>query len=176
MKKRLGLLFIFFLTVNFTGFAQYSCQDYKLKSSQIPPYYSEENLRSDTFDVFRYEVHLEVGNFSTKDIKGHTQIKFAPKMSNQNSIRFDLLKMQIDSVKEGSTHLTYNYNDTLLRVLFSATKNINDTSYVNVYYHGQPVTDNSGWGGFYFDNHGGNEYAYNLGVGFQANPHNYGRV
>ncbi|MGE0567992.1 MAG: M1 family aminopeptidase, partial [Bacteroidia bacterium] len=60
--------------------------------------------------------------------------------------------------------------------LFSETKKINDTSYVNVYYNGQPVTDNSGWGGFYFDNHGGNEYAYNLGVGFQANPHNYGRV
>ncbi|MEI8138187.1 MAG: M1 family aminopeptidase, partial [Bacteroidota bacterium] len=51
-----------------------------------------------------------------------------------------------------------------------------DTSIFIVYYKGQPQGDPSGWGGFYFDNTGGAQYAYNLGVGFGAKPHNYGRV
>ena len=47
-----------------------------------------------------------------------------------------------------------------------------DTSSVVVYYNGSPQGDPSGWGGWYFQ---GN-YSYNLGVGFDADPHNYGRV
>lgn len=163
-----------------TAFAQdFSCQ--KLKSAAItnaPPYFSAENLRSDTFNVFKYFINLEIGNATNKLLKGYTTIKLAPKQNNKNFVRFDLLKLIVDSVKEGSTVLTYSYNDTILKVNFAAAKNINDTSYISVYYHGTPQIDNngSGWGGFYFDNNGGNQYAYNLGVGFAAKPHNYGRV
>jgi hypothetical protein len=68
------------------------------------------------------------------------------------------------------------YNDTILKINFAAAKNVVDTSVITVYYHGQPQMDATGWGGFYFDNTQGAEYAYNLGVGFGAKPHNYGRV
>jgi aminopeptidase N len=69
-------------------------------------------------------------------------------------------------------NLAYTYNDTLLTVSLGLLLTVADTSEVTVYYHGIPKQDASGWGGFYFQ---GN-YAYNLGVGFDANPHNYGRV
>lgn len=177
MLKHIQLLVLSIL-LSFSCFSQPgSCQAGRQTNAlAAPPYYSAENLRSDTFDVFKYWINLEIGNFTSKSIKGFTKIKFAPKQNNRTFIRFDLLKLIVDSVKEGSSLLTYSYNDTVVKINFAAPKNINDTSYVSIYYHGLPITDGSGWGGFYFDNNGGNQYAYNLGVGFDAKPHNYGRV
>ncbi|HRD38377.1 MAG TPA: peptidase M1, partial [Bacteroidia bacterium] len=80
--------------------------------------------------------------------------------------------MKIDSVKLNSSLLTYTYNDTVIKVNLPASYNTTDTLNLNVFYHGKPQGDPSGWGGFYFS---GN-YAFNLGVGFGAKPHNYGRV
>jgi len=144
--------------------------------SQTSLYYNAENLRSDTFNVLKYTINLEVGNTGNPVLKGNTQIRFAPKLNNRNFIRFDLLKMNIDSVKESNTRLLFFYNDTIIRINFAATKNITDTSVVTIYYHGPPQIDATGWGGFYFNNTQSAEYAYNLGVGFDAKPHNYGRV
>lgn len=176
-SKKLPLVFCaIFLSLSLMA-QDYSCQHAKQSvSTATPPYYSAENLRSDTFDIFKYFINLEIGTASNKFIKGNTMIKFAPKQNNKTFIRFDLLKLVIDSVKEASTLLSYTYNDTILKVNFSAAKNINDTSYISVYYHGTPQGDASGWGGFYFDNGNNANYAYNLGVGFAAKPHNYGRV
>jgi aminopeptidase N len=53
-----------------------------------------------------------------------------------------------------------------------AIYNIGDTFTVKVAYHGIPQIDPSGFGGFSF----ASGYAYNLGVGFSADPHVYGRV
>ena len=147
-----------------------------LMKAQSPLYYNAENLRSDTFDVLKYTINLEVGNSSNKLLKGNTQIRLAPKLNNRNFVRFDLLKFTIDSVKENNSSLSFTYNDTILKVNFSTSKNTTDTSIITVYYHGQPQIDATGWGGFYFDNTQGAEYAYNLGVGFGAKPHNYGRT
>ncbi len=174
MRKPFILLFLFCLVLSYTK-AQIGCQHGKSMLAP-PPYYSAENLRSDTFDIFKYDIRIEIGNFSNKLIGGYTEIKFAPKVNNRQFIFFDLLKLQIDSIKEGNNILTYQYNDTLLKVNFTSAKNINDTSYIRIYYQGSPKTDASGWGGFYFDNTGGAQYAYNLGVGFAAKPHNFGRV
>lgn len=152
------------------------CQLGKQSAMLPPPYYSAENLRSDTFNILKYTISLEIGDAATKTIQGNTAIRFAPKLNNRSFIRLDLLKLTIDSVKENTTTLLYSYNDTILKINFAAIKNTTDTSTIMVYYKGQPQGDPSGWGGFYFDNNGGNQYAYNLGVGFGARPHNYGRV
>lgn len=175
--KKVYLFFIALILIQLKFNAQnYSCQHFKNARVTAPIYYSAENLRSDTFNILKYTINLEIGNFTTKLIAGNTQIKFAPKINNRNFIRFDLLKLLIDSVKENSSNLTYSYNDTILKVNFLSPKNTSDTSVLTVFYHGQPQGDASGWGGFYFDNTGGAQYAYNLGVGFAAKPHNYGRV
>lgn len=142
-----------------------------------PPglYPCAENLRSDTIDILKYTINVEVGNATTKWINGNTVIRLAPKINNVNYIRLDLLKLIVDSVKENNNLLLYSYNDTVLKVNFGTPKNIQDTLDLTVYYKGQPKGD-AMWGGFYFDNSQGNQYAYNLGVGFAAKPHNFGRV
>lgn len=146
------------------------------KVAAAPIYFSPENLRSDTFNVLKYTINLEIGNASTQDIKGNAQIRFAPKLNNRTFIRFDLLKLTIDSVKENNSLLSYVYNDTILKINFANPKNSVDTSIITVYYKGIPQVDVTGWGGFYFDNTQSAQYAWNLGVGFGAKPHNYGRV
>lgn len=130
------------------------------------------NLRSDTVNILNYTINLNITDFTTNVIKGNTQIKFTPKINGINKLSLDLLKLTVDSIESGTTNLTYSYNDTLLRVNLLSTYNINDTTSITVYYHGTPQIDATNSGGFYFQS----GYAYNLGVGFSANPHTYGRV
>ena len=173
MKLIYSLLLILFLLKTDLFLAQVNtCQSHKSIATTASIYYSSENLRSDTFDILKYTINLDITDFTNQKIKGNTIVKFAPKLNSQNNLALDLLKMTIDSITQNSVLLSYNYNDTLLRVYFQTTLNVSDTSNVIVYYHGTPQGDPAGWGGFSFS---GN-YAYNLGVGFGAKPHNYGRV
>jgi len=130
------------------------------------------NMRSDTIDILNYNISLNITDFTTNVIKGNTVVKFTPKMNGINRLNLDLLMLTIDSVEIGGSNLTYSYNDTLLGVNLPAAYNVNDTVLLKVSYHGTPQGDPSGWGGFYFQS----GYAYNLGVGFGALPHTYGRV
>lgn len=171
MKHFYSFIVIVFLLNHAAKAQKINCQSHK-SSVVTPIYYSPENLRSDTMDVLKYTINLDITDFTNKKIKGNTIVRLAPKMNNQASVGLDLLKMTIDSIKLNSNSLTYTYNDTLLRVNFLNPLNTTDTVDVIVYYNGIPQGDPAGWGGFSFS---GN-YAYNLGVGFGANPHNYGRV
>jgi hypothetical protein len=182
-KEIKAMRFFYFLSIFFVchfvyvSGQTYSCQHGKQLATSTPSlYYSYENLRSDTFDVLKYTIRLEIGNSISKLINGNTTIRFVPKKINPAKIRFDLLKLVIDSVKFGNNNATYTYNDTVASVSLPPNLTLTDTSTVTIYYRGQPKGDASGWGGFYFDNTGGGDYAYNLGVGFAAKPHNYGRV
>lgn len=149
-----------------------NCQALHRASATSSLYYSPENLRSDTVDILKYTINLDVTDFAGQTIRGHTVVRFAPRLNGQNKIRLDLLKMVIDSVRLSNVSLTYSYNDTLLKVNLPVVLNTTDTAEVTVHYHGQPQGDPAGWGGFSFSG----PYAYNLGVGFGAKPHNYGRV
>jgi hypothetical protein len=149
-----------------------TCQQNKSAQSLASIYYSAENLRSDTIDVLKYTINVDLTDFVTDTIRCNTIVKFKPKINGQNKIRLDLLKMFIDSVKLGTNKLTFTYNDTVAKVNLPLSYNITDTVDITLFYHGKPQGDPSGWGGFYFN---GN-YAFNLGVGFGAKPHNYGRV
>ena len=131
-----------------------------------------DSLRSDTIDILKTTINLQITDFTNKIISGNTQIDFVPRMNNIGTLSLDLLKLVVDSVQINNSDLTYSYDDTILVVNLPSVKNIGDTTSLTVFYHGSPVMDASGWGGFYFT---GTE-AYNLGVGFAADPHVYGRV
>jgi aminopeptidase N len=131
-----------------------------------------DNLRSDTINVLNYTIDLDFTNAASQQISGWCKVRFQSLMNGVNSISLDLLQMSIDSIKQGGNTSAYSYNDTLLVVTLQTILNSSDVDSLTVYYNGSPQGDPSNWGGFYFQ---GN-YAYNLGVGFGANPHNYGRV
>jgi aminopeptidase N len=172
--NRYTIVFLFLFIISRLSIAQINtCQSFKSASASATPIYlSPENLRSDTIDILKYTINLDITDFVGQKIKGNTVVKFTPKINGQSSLKLDLLKMTLDSVSYGTSLLSYGYNDTLLKINLPTIFNIADTGQVIVYYHGTPQGDPAGWGGFSFN---GN-YAYNLGVGFGAKPHNYGRV
>ncbi len=133
---------------------------------------ANDNLRSDTMDVLNYKIEMDFMDVASQNIKGSCQVKFSPLQNNISTLSLDLLQMTVDSVKQGNFQNSFTYNDTLLIISLENILNIGVLDSVKIYYNGTPQGDPSGWGGFYFQ---GN-YAYNLGVGFAADPHNYGRV
>lgn len=134
-----------------------------------------QNLRSDTITISHFNINLDIIYLSQKTISGNTILNIKSKQNNVSIINLDLLKLNVDSIFVGSQKITqWSYNDTLLSIPLLTTLNTGDSIVAQIYYHGQPVVDPSGWGGFYFSND--STYAFNLGVGFFDNPHNYGRV
>lgn len=124
-------------------------------------------------DVVHYDINLEITDFDNKTIGGYTEIVFTGSSTGLQTLEFDLLQLVVDSITY--THITieqFSYNDSLIIITPSEPITIDDTVAIRVYYHGSPVTDPSGWGGFYFSG----QRAFNLGVGFADIPHNYGRV
>lgn len=160
--KYLALLFPLFLST-------WSNAQQRAQHQSI--YESEANKRSDTLDVLHYVISLDLTQGAS--IIGSTEVLIQSKQNNVGAVSLDLLQLTVDSVvSTNQQQLSYQYNDTLLRIALSSVLNENDTQSITVYYHGNPVVDQTGWGGFY--NNG--NYTYNLGVGFGADPHNYGRV
>lgn len=126
---------------------------------------------TDSFDVEHYHVNLDVTDFIGREIKGYTDVRFKSKIIGLKQVRLDLLKFKVNSVTANATTLNYTYNDTVILVDLATAKNTNDTFTIRVAYEGVPHKDAS-WGGVYFSG----VYAWNMGVGFAADPHNYGRA
>lgn len=126
---------------------------------------------SDTLDILNYNLNLDI-DISGQTIQGIAQITAISQVDNLTYFPLDLQGLTVDSVFINDTICNFLYNDTLLHILPSHVYHLTDTVLLSVYYHGHPGIDPSGWGGFYFSG----TTAYNLGVGFQDIPHNYGRV
>lgn len=154
------------------SWAQFSCQEIKSTSIQSAAPSIDYKAKSDTIDILHYSINLDLTKVQQRDINGHCNITFTPKMSNVNSIRLDLLMLQIDSIIVNGQAANYNYNDTIIHLGLGSNFSPTDTGLIKVYYHGSPQGDGSNWGGW----HSQSGYYYNLGVGFAANPHTYGRA
>ncbi len=123
-------------------------------------------------DVHHYEIALDLRNLKEERIEGRCSVEFTPLKSGLDTLRLDLLSLRVDSVTMKGKGLGVTYNDTVLRIDLPDGVKRGSKKTVKVYYGGHPVKDESGWGGFYFSP----PYAFNLGIGFEARPHNYGRV
>lgn len=163
------ILILVLSSVYLIGQHQCNHKNHKLYSVRSS---SNDNLRSDTIDILHYSVNLDVTDYTNQSISGSCSIDFVAVKNNVSTLSLDLLRLTIDSVHQNNQNVNFSYNDTLAVLQLNGILNQNDSSQVTVFYHGNPQGDPSGWGGWYFS---GN-YAYNLGVGFQDNPHNYGRV
>lgn len=127
--------------------------------------------RSDTIDVLHYTINLNISDLPSRAIYGNCELRVAAKINNLTKIDLDLKALSVDSVWVNGTNRPFTHVGELLSITTPAMA-AGDTALVNVFYGGQPVTDPSGFGGFYMTN----TYAYNIGVAFADEPHNYGRV
>ena len=133
---------------------------------------SLKSTGSNGFDVSHYAISLDIVSLNSGTIRGNCIVSGISKMDGLQSISLDLLALNVDSVLYKNAKVPYIYNDTVVDIQLPTALANGEAFSVILFYYGQPVRDASGWGGFYFNNN----YAFNLGVGFEANPHNYGRV
>jgi len=129
------------------------------------------SLRSDTIDIRKTIIHFDITDFVNKNILGHAQIDLSCKQNNVNEFVFDLEGLTVDSVLINNSLCTFTQVGMDLKINTPAPFNQNDTALVDVYYHGVPLADPA-WGGFSFI---GN-YGFQMGVGFTAQPHSFGRT
>lgn len=135
-------------------------------------YESPENLRSDTIDVIRYTIDLDMTRMGQNLIFGACQVDFTSLMDNIDVLHLDLLALSVDSVSSPEGLLQFTHTGDDLYIQLPSALGEGESYTITVYYGGDPVPDAS-WGGFYTTSTG---FAYNIGVGFDADPHNFGRV
>lgn len=124
---------------------------------------------SDSVNIVHTTIHLTVTDFAGKTIQGNAALELEGLVDGVNEVPFDLLALDVDSVKEGSMHLPFERIGE--KVIITSDFNAGTTKTITIYYQGEPDKDDL-WGGWYWSG----DYAYQLGVGFVAEPHNYGRV
>ncbi|MEA3444481.1 MAG: M1 family metallopeptidase, partial [Bacteroidota bacterium] len=132
-------------------------------------------LLSDTIDVVKYEIHLKVTDLNSSSISASTKVFFHSKINNIEYLPLELWNLQVDSAKFEATLLNpsdISHVGTNLRFHLPVALQISDTFEIEIFYHGIPPVDPTGWGGFIIVN---GMMAYNLGVGFGADPHNLGK-
>jgi aminopeptidase N len=130
------------------------------------------DLRGDTIDLHSYQLKIDLRDFDGHILYGAATIGVKARLNNVREINLDLLKLTVDSVKVNGRAGVYTYDDSLLHIQFAKALNRADSATLTVYYHGQPGVLPGDFGGFYWDE----RYAFNMGVSFISNPHNYGRV
>ena len=132
--------------------------------------FSADKQRSDSIDIKRTILHCDITDFVTKQFKGHANILVASKINGQTNVVFDLEGMQVDSVKWNNAPTPFSLNGFSLSITSPSSFNQGDTAWIDIYYQGIPIQDPT-WGGYY---NVGN-YSFQMGVGFNAQPHSVGR-
>ncbi len=124
------------------------------------------------FDVIHYTINIEDINFTSATLTANTNLRLTPKQNNTADIQLDLLKFTIDSMFFNNVRFqTFSYNDTIINITLPQAINTSDTINLRMFYHGTPELEPYAWGGGHIDA----SYAYNLGVAFEAYPHNFGK-
>ncbi len=125
---------------------------------------------SDTIDVIHYAIHLDVIDVESHQISGYTEVEFTTPLDSFDQLILELKDLTVTQVKIDD--LDYSFVQANNRI----TVNLTD-SYANgevltakVYYEGEPFHE--GWGGFHYSG----SRCFNLGVGFESDPHNLGKA
>jgi hypothetical protein len=169
--KLTSIVLLYLLSISVYG--QFACQDYKQRvTAGFGGPSINNNAKSDTFDILHYHLELDFTTLPQRLIQGRADISATPLLSHNGVLNLDLLILQADSILQDGQAVTYNHNDTILRVNLLPNTSLTDTFTLSVFYSGTPPGDGSGWGGW----HHANPYFFNLGVGFAADPHTYGRA
>jgi aminopeptidase N len=122
-----------------------------------------------TFDVERYNIHLDFSDFSSRKLSGFTEIRIK-RILNMPTIKFDLAGYTVSKVE--LLGKTLQYKKDSLKLIITIPEEIQDEYLtLKIHYQGQPPKPLS-FGGIYFSD----SYIYNLGVGIGAKNPAFGRV
>lgn len=170
MKRLLlSTLCMAFLSLTQAQTPTHYCSKYKVVTDENR--LAIEDLRSDSIDILHTAITLDFTEMAASQIEGKASLSLIARTGSIETVRLDFEGLVVDSVT-GPMVSTHQHSDSVLIVSFTNALSQTAQTEVTVHYHGTPMTDASGWGGFYFT--GG--FSWNLGVGFADDPHSYGRI
>lgn len=167
-------LLLSFLLAPFVSFAQKMLESSEWCPHKHSPAATNTFLfndgRSDSLDILH--THIALNLLGAPQISAACTLDLLGKVNGIHEIRLDL-EIPVDSVVS-SDGAQWNFTMQGQSVLLTLPQALNtgEALTFTVYYHGIPPKDATGWGGGY--NSGG--YTFNLGVGFDEDPHSFGRA
>lgn len=163
MKNRFLILLISSLFISSPAFAQV----HQNCSHSVS---FEKSSLSDSLDVQSYHIFIDSILWDTDELYARTDISIMSKVDDLSIIPLELMNLLVDEVKIGGVQ-TENFEQVGKRLIINLDELLmtDELAELSISYHGTPFHEN--WGGFYIDN----QYAYNLGVGFDIEPHNLGK-
>jgi hypothetical protein len=167
-RSRILVLVAFLVGWSATSYGQKFC---KYLAHQSLAHKTETiDLRADTFDVLHYQIDAAFLNHTKdKTIDAVTELRIVKKIAAQ-SVTVDLLGLATEAVSVNDSPVNFTHQGEKVTADIKSVA-IGDTFTLRIEYSGKPQRDPQ-WGGFYFNG----PYAFNLGVGFASDPHNFGRV
>ena len=130
--------------------------------------FSAQGQGQDSVDVLDYDVTLDLSN--STPFLGHAVLTMQLLRPCTN-ITLDLAGA-VDSVKVAGTTQTTTSSGSQAFLLPTTGIAAGQPFTVQVWYHSNGYVESGGWGGMHFDN----DMSYNLGVGFDTDPHVMGRA
>ncbi|MFN3875289.1 MAG: M1 family metallopeptidase, partial [Flavobacteriales bacterium] len=147
--------------------AQHSCQERK-RAANVPA--KGGNAAIWPWDLLHHAITLDLTQGSI--IRASCAITATPRGESLSALPLQLEGLTVDSVVMDGQQLAFTHAGMDLEIALPQAYGPADTITLTVHYGGDPITDPSGFGGFYTTS----AYSYNLGVAFQSVPHSYGRV
>jgi len=124
----------------------------------------------ENIDVNHYEIHLNTIDFTNRNFEAVTTVSLTTK-TNTDVIHLELKSLIVDEITSNDVSIsTFSQEDDLLIIKLSSALAENTQASFTISYGGN--TFNESWGGI----HWSNDYIYNLGVGFDSQPHNLGKT
>ena len=125
----------------------------------------------ENFDVTHYEIRLWDFNFSSHTLQGEAFVDITVTAPTDTFV-LELKSLTVtDAATESYSVTDFHQEGDFLTIVIDETANAGETITLDVRYGGNTFSET--WGGVEW---WGSNYVYNLGVGFDSQPHNLGKT
>ncbi len=137
----------------------------------IPIAALQAQTAGENIDVTHYEIHVGDFDFSNRTLQGETFVNFTATAEVQQIV-LELKSLQVSSVTAtGAMVSDFSQSGDFLTINLSSPLTAGSTAVLDIVYGGNTFSET--WGGVEW---WGSSYVYNLGVGFDSQPHNLGKT
>ena len=131
---------------------------------------AKSNETGKDIDVKHYEIHLKDFNIAEKSLSASTTITLTT-LNDIDVIELELRSLSVTSVVSEEVNVkNFSQKDDIITINFASTLSKDSEVSLTINYEGKTFNEN--WGGV----HWSADYVYNLGVGFDSQPHNLGKT
>ena len=122
-------------------------------------------------NVTHYEIHVNELDFANRTLQGETFVTFTATDEVQQIV-LELMSLEASAVTAtGATVADFSQNDNFLTINLASPMAVGASATMDIVYGGSTFSET--WGGVEW---WGSDRVYNLGVGFESQPHNLGKT